>query len=154
MDREAKLHGSATSIQCMVRQRNARDKLHFLQDQKQSNEKNEAAKKAAEQARRLQELKDIESNKVRTVEEHAAAIKIQCAYRSYNARFEKKWRADNKARGGDGTRPSTTSSRISENSAVAKVHASRLDELRAAELRAQTEDGPNPYAAVSHDEEL
>jgi hypothetical protein len=138
----------------MVRQRNARDKLHFLQDQKQTNERNEAAKKAAEQARRLQELRDIESTKVRTVEEHAAATKIQCAYRSYNARFEKKWRADNKARG-DGTRPSTTSSRDPrDNSAVAKVHANRLEELRAAELRAQADDGPNPYAAESHDEEL
>ena len=95
-EEEERVEKAAVAIQCAYRAYNARFEAGWRREKKRGIA-------AAKEASRLEEAKLLEAELARSEAEGAryaaeaqAATKIQCAWRSYSARFNRRWRAEEK----------------------------------------------------------
>eukprot|EP01064_Diplonema_japonicum_P032014 TRINITY_DN592_c0_g2_i13.p1 TRINITY_DN592_c0_g2~~TRINITY_DN592_c0_g2_i13.p1 ORF type:complete len:2420 (+),score=598.21 TRINITY_DN592_c0_g2_i13:132-7391(+) len=97
-EEETRIETAATTIQCAYRCFNARFEAAWRREKKQKLQQSETTRKKKEVKEHEILTARQAATQARREKEEAAAIVIQCAWRCYNARFQRKWMGENKTR--------------------------------------------------------
>ncbi|KAJ9459325.1 Kinesin light chain [Diplonema papillatum] len=93
-EEEIRLEKAATRIQCCYRCFNARFEAAWRRERKSAVDAAKERQKQMESMQYEQQVAEQEAERAKLKAKADAALVIQCAWRAYNARFQKRWMAD------------------------------------------------------------